>query len=167
MLKAQKLNEDAKLPVRHSNSAGYDLYAAEDIFIEPNTKKSISTGLAISIPNSHFGRIVGRSGITLKTHLNVLEGIIDPDYRGEIKIMVHNTKIEHKHYVKGYATIDKPFESDIENIHLPGTYKIRKGDKIAQLILTKLEANNLGDFIEVDELDETERGNNGFGSSGV
>ncbi|MFH7903023.1 MAG: dUTP diphosphatase [Candidatus Aenigmatarchaeota archaeon] len=137
-LKVKRLNENAKLPERkREGDAGLDLYSIEDIEINPNEIKSVSTGIAIEIPKGYVGIIKDRSGLAIKG-LHVLAGVIDENYRGEIKIVLINLGKE-KIFLEKYS-------------------------RVAQLlILPYLKCN----VKEVEELSETERGNSGFGSSGI
>ena len=136
------LNEFAKIPTRGSaDAAGYDLYAANnyEVEIRPHETIKIGTGIAISIPNGYFGAIYARSGLATKQGLRPANcvGIIDSDYRGEIIVALHNDT----NYMQ----------------------KIGIGDRIAQLIIQPyLEI----EFKEVDELNDTDRGSGGFGSTG-
>jgi len=138
-LKVKKLLKEAKLPVRkREGDAGLDLYSVEDVNLNPGEWKAIPTGIAVEIPKGYVGLIKDRSGLALKYALHCLAGVIDENYRGEIKVVVINLGRE------------KVF--------------IQKGTRIAQLLLVpylKVEP------IEVEELSDTERGEKGFGSSGV
>ena len=132
------INNNSNIPTRGSlNSAGLDLYSNESGVIEPLSRKMISTGIIIKIPDNYYGRIAPRSGLALKNGIDVLAGVIDSDYRGEVKIILYNT--------------------DKDN-----NYEYKKGDKIAQIIIEKYY--NM-DINIVENLDDTIRGNNGFGST--
>ena len=136
------LNNLAKFPTcADSGSAGYDLYSAisNDVQIPPHSTVKIGTGIALSIPLGYFGAIYARSGISTKRNLRPgnCVGIIDSSYRGEIIVALHNDSPEIK--------------------------TVQAGERIAQLVIQKHEIIN---FIEVDELDETDRGIEGFGSTG-
>ena len=138
----KKLNDLAKIPTRGSKySAGYDLYAATDstVYIPPHSTVKIGTGLAMDIPHGYFGAIFARSGIATKRGLRPANctGICDEDYKGEYIVALHNDSNE--------------------------LMSIEAGERIAQLII--LPYQDL-DFIEVDELQKTDRGEGGFGSSG-
>ena len=138
VLAFRKVNERATLPSRGSElSAGLDLYSIEDITIEPKQRTLAKTGLAVAIPPGHYGRIAPRSGLAMKHGLDVLSGVIDSDYRGEIGCLLYNTG-------------DEP-------IHLPAH------TKMCQLIIEKIE---LPTAVWVDDLDQTARGSGGFGSTG-
>lgn len=134
-----KMSSEAYAPTRAtSQAAGLDLRAAKEETIEPQERKPISTQLKIMIPENHYGRIAPRSGLSLHQYIDVCAGVIDADYRGEIKILLHN-----------HGT--KPF-------------KVLKGDKIAQLICERISIPSL---IEVEDLPPTVRGIAGFGSTGT
>ena len=144
-IKIKKLYEDTKLPTRADNgSAGMDLYAhlKDDYMrvIKPHTTEMISVGFAMETPNNTYGAIFARSGLASKKGLRPANavGVIDSTYRGEVFVALHNDT-------------DKP-------------QQIMNGDRIAQLII--MEYPTVG-IIETDTLSETERGTNGFGSSGV
>ena len=141
-IKIKLLNDLAKTPTRADiGSAGYDLYAAtdHDIQIPPHSNVMVGTGIAMAIPIGYFGGIYARSGIASKRNLRPANcvGVIDASYRGEIKVALHNDS--------------------------PETKTVQAGERIAQLVIHKHE---IADFEVVDELDETERGTGGFGSSG-
>lgn len=140
-----KVREVAKVPERGSKfAAGYDLSACipdmERVIIHPGETVKIPTGLAFAYPEGYFGAVCARSGLATKCGLAPANkiGILDEDYRGEVFIALHN--------------------------HSSETQVVNNGDRIAQLIL--LPYLNV-DFVESDKLDETERGEGGFGSSGV
>lgn len=135
--------KDLELPkYMTKGSAGMDLYANVDktIEIKPSEIKLISTGIAISIPNGYEAQIRPRSGLALKHGISFVNtpGTIDSDYRGEINVIAINFS-------------DKPFV-------------ISRGDRIAQMVINKVE---LPEIIEVETLDSTERGEGGFGSTGL
>lgn len=139
----KRVKENAKLPTRGSAfAAGYDLYACVDedvIHIPPHSTKMVGTGIAANIPVGYFGGVAARSGLACKHGLapaNKL-GIIDSDYTGEIIVALHN-------------------DMGVEKV-------INNGDRIAQLVIIPfLEA----EWNEVEELDATDRGSGGFGSTG-
>ncbi|MBC9722239.1 MAG: dUTP diphosphatase [Lactobacillus sp.] len=139
-LQIKRLNNTAKLPEKaHKTDAGFDVFADEDITLLKGNMYDIKTGVSISIPNGFYGRLKARSGLTLKTPLNVKEGTIDAGYLGEVKVIA-NLK-----------------ETGVD------IYKIQKGDKIAQLIIQELPEFEI---VEVTELGDSERGKHGFGSTG-
>ena len=138
----KRLTETAMLPDRGSAyAAGYDLFADvnESVEIQPHETKMIGTGLAMEIPEGYFGGIFARSGLSSKEGLRPANcvGVVDADYRGEVKVALHN---------------------DGETVR-----EIKAGQKIAQLVVVPF----LGvEFDEVQELSETVRGVGGFGSTG-
>ena len=138
----KKLNEKAVVPTYGSEfSAGADLYACEEgeITIAPGQTRLVHTGISMAIPQGFVGLIYARSGLASKRGLAPANkvGVIDSDYRGEIMVALHNHSNE------------------------PQT--ICDGERIAQIVFTAYMG---ADFLEVDELDSTERGEGGFGSTG-
>jgi dUTP pyrophosphatase len=139
VLKIELLHPDAKVPTRaNATDAGLDLYSLEEAFIYSGSTMVIGTGIAMSIPTGYAGVIHPRSGLAIKQGIDKLAGLIDSSYRGEIRVALTT------HNIAGYL-------------------RIKPGDRIAQLVIQKVE---LWTPQVVDELDETERGENGFGSSG-
>ncbi len=132
-----KLNELAKVPYKKLDDAGYDLFSVENLIIKPRSSIVVKTGIALEIPQFHAGLIWPRSGMSAKYGIDVLAGVIDPSYRGEIMVCLMNNK-------------------DTE-------YEIKVGDKIAQIIIQNYQSPKL---VEVTELSKTDRGELGFGSSG-
>lgn len=138
----KKLNENAKIPTYGTDyAAGADLYACSDekISFEPGETKLIKTGIALEVPQGYAGLIYARSGLASKRGLAPANkvGVVDSDYRGEVMVALHN----HTNEVK----------------------EIEPYERIAQLVIAPyLKA----EFNEVDELDETVRGEGGFGSTG-
>jgi len=138
-IKIKKLTKDATIPkYAGPREAGMDLYANEDTIILPNERKLISTGIAMAIPDSYVGLIWDRSGLAAKHGLKTMGGVIDSTYRGEIKVIVHNLSNKN--------------------------FRIEKNMRIAQMLVQPIEQKQ---FIEVEELEDTERGNNAFGSTGI
>jgi dUTP pyrophosphatase len=173
-VKIKRLHPDAVIPqYAHEFDAGFDLVAVEDTIIEPGETKLVRTGLAMSLPPGYELQIRPRSGISLKTKLRIANspGTVDAGFRGEIGVIVDNIAQEYanmhpdaRDYHNAYVyTIDGETKRTLKR-HKHGTYIIRKGDRIAQAVIKPVEQAH---FVEVDELDETERGANGFGSSGV
>ena len=142
-VKIKKIKDNAIIPTRGSaSSAGYDLYACldeDEIVIEPNTNKLIGTGISLQIPEGYFSAIFARSGIASKQNLRPANctGVIDSDYRGEYFIPLHN---------------------DSNEIRI-----IKNKERIAQLVILPYMPI---EFEETDSLDETLRGDKGFGSTG-
>jgi dUTP pyrophosphatase len=140
-LRFARLSDDAHIPGRaHGDDAGLDLQAAEPARLEPGARASVGTGIAVEIPPGHAGLVLPRSGLAAKHGIALVNapGLIDPGYRGELRVLLLNTDR------------DEAFE-------------IAQGDRIAQLLLVPFAA---AAPVEVTELDETERGLAGFGSSG-
>lgn len=167
-VKIKKLHDDAVIPQYATiGAAGFDLVAVEDVFIYPGETKKVSLGLAFEIPEGYVMYICMRSGIGLKTKLRQSNGIgvIDSDYRGEVAMMFDNTSVPMGWTDtvpwKVDGTPDRSYAGDGE---IDGTYRIRKGDRICQGIITEVPQAT---FIQVNELCETERGAGGFGSSRV
>jgi dUTP pyrophosphatase len=140
------IRDGAKIPTYATKgSAGLDLYSNEDTEIHPYLPKAISTGIMISIPPGHVGYVCPRSGLSLKgiTVYNA-PGIIDSDYRAELQVIL--------------------MFIPLGGIAKAASYPIKRGDRIAQLLISKVE--NI-DFNPVLFLDETVRGTGGLGSTGV
>lgn len=141
-VRIKKLREDAVIPTYGTDfAAGADLYAALDevTILEPGETKLIKTGVSIEVPTGYAGLIYARSGLATKKGLAPANkvGVVDSDYRGEIMVALHNHSNEKR--------------------------EIDPKERIAQLVITPyLKAI----FEEVNELDETSRGNGGFGSTG-
>jgi dUTP pyrophosphatase len=139
VLSFQRLDPAAGLPTRGSAlAAGLDLCSIEELTISPKQRILARTGLAVAIPEGHYGRIAPRSGLALRTGLDVLSGVIDADYRGEIGCLLYNT---------GDETISLPAQS-----------------KICQLIIEKIIMPTPA---WSDQISETGRGSDGFGSTGL
>ena len=136
-----RLDPGIPVPTRaHDDDAGVDLCTTQDVILEPGERMLVGTGLAVALPIGTVGLIHPRSGLAAKTGLSVVNapGTVDAGYRGEIKVCLIN--------------------------HDPRTpIELRRGDRIAQLLVQRVE---LVDFVEVEQLDETARGAGGYGSSG-
>lgn len=138
-LRVKKLSENAILPSRGSLlSAGYDLSSAKEAIVPARGKALIPTDLSIAIPEGTYARVAPRSGLAWKHSIDVGAGVIDADYRGPVGVILFN-------------------HSDVD-------FGVKAGDRIAQLIIEKIETPEV---TEVDDLDSTERGAGGFGSTGV
>lgn len=135
-VKIKKLNEAAVIPVWNNKSAGCDLSSLESHVLRPGERKLFKTGLSIAIPSGLYGRIAPRSGLAYKSGIDVMAGVIDEDYRGEVGVILINLGQEDKAIVAG--------------------------DKIAQLIFENYTRCN---FDEVKDLDDTDRGTGGYGST--
>lgn len=163
----KRLTDDAIIPTKaHPTDSGYDLYANEDVIIEPGETSIVKTGIAVELPKGFEAQVRPRSGITAKTKLRVQLGTIDQDYRGEIGVIVDNINsfstdnlVSLLTYTDGKTGLDNNGD-----LYGEGTYLIRKGEKIAQLVV-----QHLPQIIaeEVYNLEETERGDAGFGSTGI
>ena len=141
-LKIKRLDPSVELPAyAYAGDAGLDLRAAEDAVLAPHERRLISTGLAVAIPEGYAGFVQPRSGMALKHGLSMANtpGLIDSHYRGELKVIAVNLDANE-------------------------SISISRGDRIAQLVIQKVP---VVDLVEVDELDDTDRGAGGFGSSGV
>ncbi len=137
-LKVKKLRDGAKLPTRgHPGDAGVDFYAIENVTFLPKSKNKVFTGVSIEIPEGYVGLVWDKSSISFNKGLKTMGGVIDSGYRGEILMTLFNT-------------------CDEEVI-------IEKGDKIAQIIIQKFEDC---DIVETENLNESIRGDKGFGSTG-
>jgi dUTP pyrophosphatase len=138
-IKIRRLDKSLPLPVYQTEgSSGLDLYASRDCVLASGDFETIPTGVALEIPGGYEGEVRARSGLASKFGIGILNspGTIDSDYRGEIKVILFNIGKED--------------------------FKIKKGNRIAQLIITKVEKVNL---IETEELNTTKRENGGFGST--
>jgi dUTP pyrophosphatase len=140
-LKVTKLIPHAIIPSRATNgAAGYDLYSADGYVLLPQHRVIVSTGIQVALPEGVYGRVAARSGLAVKHGLDVGAGVIDPDYTGELKVVLFN--------------------------HDPKqTFVIRPGYRIAQLILERYETVDVEE-VEGDMGVYTDRGVNGFGSTG-
>jgi dUTP pyrophosphatase len=165
-VKIMRLCPDAVIPrYAHEGDAGFDLVAAADVIIEPGETALILTGIAVELPPGYELQVRPRSGITLRTKLRVQLGTVDSNYRGEVGVIVDNT-LPDPHMTLTYAlTIDGGTFQIYDDMEVEGnSYIIRKGDRIAQGVIAPIAAVN---FVEVDELSDTTRGESGFGSTGV
>ncbi|AKE41368.1 Deoxyuridine 5-triphosphate nucleotidohydrolase [Corynebacterium kutscheri] len=138
----KRLDKELPLPQRaHRGDAGVDLYSTQDVVIKPGQRLLVGTGIALALPIGTVGLVHPRSGRAFKEGLSIVNtpGTIDADYRGEIKVCLIN--------------LDRD-----QDIH------IQRGERIAQLVIQRVE---LPEIIEVDDLDETVRGAQGYGSTGL
>ena len=137
MIKTKRLTSTATIPTRGSEqAAGLDLYADGDFVVKAGTHAIIPTGVAVAIPDGHCGQVWPRSGVSVRYGVDVLAGVIDSDYTGEIKVVLQAGAHD---------------------------FEIGQGDRIAQLLIVPV---SMLQCIEVDSLDDTERGAGGFGSTG-
>ena len=138
MIQVKLLNPEATLPTKtNPTDAGFDLYSTVDADILPGQRKLLPTGVAMAIPSGYYGRIADRSGNAFSLGLHVLAGVVDNGYVGELKGLLIN----------------------LSNVPV----EIKRGHRIAQIIITAI--SNLP-LTQVQELDTTDRGASGFGSSG-
>ncbi|OJJ39765.1 hypothetical protein ASPWEDRAFT_37604 [Aspergillus wentii DTO 134E9] len=138
-LLVKKLNEHATAPTRGSAfAAGYDIYSAKETVIPAKGKAMVETGIAVAVPAGTYGRVAPRSGLAAKHFIDTGAGVIDADYRGEVKVLLFNF-------------------SDVD-------FTINKGDRIAQLVLERIYTPEVQ---VVEELEESVRGAGGFGSTGA
>jgi dUTP pyrophosphatase len=140
-LRFRRLKVAARPPTQaHEGDAGYDLHAAEAVTIGPGERASVGTGIAVAIPEGQAGLVIPRSGLAARHGISVVNapGLIDSGYRGELRVLLLNTDGSE-------------------------AFTVEPGDRIAQLVLVRVETEELE---EVAELDETARGVGGFGSTG-
>ncbi len=140
-IQLKKVNSDAIIPTKGTpRSNAYDLYAVEDSYIERESLAVVDTGIALAIPQGYVGLICPRSGLAAKKYITVLNapGVIDEDFRGSIKVIMMN--------------------------HRNIAYSVSAKDKIAQILFVKSEDV---EFMLTEQLDETVRGEGGFGSTGI
>jgi dUTP pyrophosphatase len=148
LINVYKFFDDAILPTRSkSTDCGLDLYSLEDKFIHVGTTAKIKTGIALNVPEGYIAKIEDRSGMAAKG-LRTGGGVVDPGYNGDITVVMHN--------LNNIDTMPNTQRLDFG-------YQINKGDKIAQIILYKVDTPAVK---EVYELWNSERGNNGFNSTG-
>ena len=135
----KKLDANAVLPVRGSAfAAGWDVHANWSGAVPPGQQKVVPTGLAFSMPQGCYGRLASRSGLASKKNVHVGGGVIDPDYRGEVQVILVNLG--------------------------PTPFEVRPGDRIAQLVLERFVRS---EYVQVEDLGDTERGQSGLGSTGL
>jgi len=135
----KKLSSKARTPTRGSKlAAGYDMYASKDTVVPAKGKVLVETDIAMAVPTGTYGRIAPRSGLAVKSFIDTGAGVIDADYRGQVKILLFN--------------------------HADTDFEVKEGDRVAQLILERIYTP---DIVEVVELEESVRGVAGFGSTGI
>ncbi len=137
-LKVIKMPGFVNLQQRTDGNAGFDLYATEEGSIAPNERMMVPVGICTSFSPEYYMRVAPRSGLAVKSGINVLAGVIDSSYRGEWKVILHNTGTTYFHF--------------------------EIGDRIAQAIPEKISTE---EFTFVERLNDTERGAGGFGSTGT
>lgn len=141
-IRINTLNSNFVLPkYAHDGDAGLDLFSTDDILLLPSERKKVGCGFSIAIPEGFLGAIAPRSGLAIEYGVTVLNswGVVDPSYRGEVSVILVNL-------------------SNNEVV-------LKKGSKIAQLIIIPYEKAEL--YVDQERLNSTDRGENGFGSSGI
>lgn len=134
----QLLNEEANVPTKANRTdAGFDLYSTEEVLINPKQRNTIKTGVSFEMPNGIAGLVWPRSGLSVKQGIDVLAGVIDSGYRGEVMVCLYNTSDE--------------------------VVEIKRGDRIAQIIFQEVPTVSLQ---LRTALGSSQRGSNGFGSTG-
>ncbi len=138
-IQIKKINAEAKIPAfAMEGDAGMDLCSIENVILKPDERISCRTGIAIKIPEGYAGLVWDKSGIALNNGIKTMAGVIDSGYRGEVKVVLINLSQKE--------------------------YRINKGDKIAQILIQKVEQPTIE---EVKKLNNTSRGEGGFGSTGA
>lgn len=139
--KVARLHDAARIPVRASlGDAGLDLSSVADLVIPARGQGLVPTGLAFQIPEDCYGRVAPRSGLAVKNGISVGAGVVDSGYRGEVKVVLFN--------------------------HSDNDFKVQIGDRIAQIIIERIYTGNPKETT-YNDLQQTDRGADGFGSSGV
>ena len=137
-IKVKKLHPDAKIPIyANPGDAGMDLYACEDMVVKPKHRSLIKTGISMEFPKGHVALVWDKSGLAMKG-LTTIAGVIDAGFRGELKVALLNIGSQD--------------------------YIVKKGEKIAQILIQKVEQPKIE---VVEELANSKRGSKGFGSSGL
>lgn len=177
-LEIKLLSKDAVKPTRaYEISAGLDIYASETVTLRPQQKHLLKTDVAVNIPDGYVGLLTSRSGVSSKTSLVIETGKIDAGYLGEMKINIKNDeqRLDEDVYLanKKINGLNPPLLYDIKNekinngnpfdIFTGKTYEIKKGDKIAQLVVVPILVTDVNVVEEFDVV--SERGTKGFGSS--
>lgn len=175
-LEFKKLSKDATTPERGRLDAGYDIFAAETVILEPQEKAKIRTDIAVNIPEGYVGLLTSRSGVSSKTHLVIETGKIDAGFQGNMRINIKNdtdlnsVNADIHVFEAGFANYVYDIENKIiETIYDDGeimtdVYKINKGDKLAQLVIVPIWTPELKEVEEFSYV--SERGTDGFGSTG-
>ena len=141
-IEVQRLDRGLPLPsYARDGDAGLDLYAAETVTLAPGTREAVGTGIAVAIPHGCAGFVLPRSGLALRHGVSLVNtpGLIDAGYRGEIRVL-------------------------LVNHDLTASVTLARGDRIAQLVIQRVETAEL---VEVERLPDTPRGSGGFGSTGA
>ncbi|MEK7553369.1 MAG: dUTP diphosphatase [Patescibacteria group bacterium] len=139
IIKIQKIDSEAKIPdYANKDDAGLDLYSVEYLILKIGERRAVKTGIKMEIPDGYVGLIWDKSGLAVKNGIKTMAGVIDAGYRGEIKVVLINFGDED--------------------------YIVKKNSKIAQMLIQKIEHPEIE---VVEELNESQRGANGFGSTGM
>lgn len=158
-IKIKKLSPNAIIPTKKEGDAGYDLYSSQYCRVLPHETRVIMTDIAMAIPKGYYGKICERSGLAAKQCIGIGAGTIDETFRGNIGIVIRNFAVLG--WVNAmFAKVMGITGMDSET----GTFEIKPGMKIAQIVFRKYYE---ADFEEVQELDETDRAEKGWGSTGV
>lgn len=140
-IKINRITPQAKIPTRSNDTdAGYDLYAAVNGRISGKNREIVSTGIRVAIPEGYYGRIAPRSGLAVKHGIDVLAGVVDSGYRGEVGVVLQNLSLMDFDY--------------------------NEGDRVAQLIIEKCHGVTWEEVETEEGLYSSERGEGGFGSTG-
>ena len=138
--KVKTVNCNARIPFKsYPGSAGYDIFSIDSVRIEPGSRVLVATGISLEVPEYYYVRVAPRSGLSVRG-IDVGAGVIDSSYRGEVKVLLINNSKEF--------------------------YNVQEGDRIAQLIMERCGNADITVLEYYDELSMSERGQNGFGSSG-
>lgn len=173
IIKFKRLSETAIMPKKANYSdAGFDLFADEDVTLAYGGTKAIATNIALELPDGYMADVRPRSGLTRDTALRVQYGTVDAGYRGSIGIICENAAYDKiPEYMESLKKIersksdDQAIQNTLEAIEFAKGmyYHIKKGDKIAQLVIQRIPDIEL---VEADVLTDSKRGENGFGSTG-
>lgn len=163
-IKCKTLNPLAKLPVKQfSNDTGFDIYTTETVIIPYGKRAYIGTGLSFELPPGYGLQIKERSGIAGKTGITIHEGTIDNGYTGEVKVIVENAQHD-----KAFEYLRKKLATTTVgqtlSIYNDTSVTIPSGTRIAQAVLIQVPETEI---TLIEDIEEKERGNNGFGSTGV
>ena len=159
----KKIHPDARVPTRSSHlDAGHDLFCLSPVIIPPMGRAQVSTGIAVEIPEGYYGRVAPRSGLAIKNGLDVLGGVIDSGYRGEISVILINLNLPEELFDprdKGGAV--HSYES---HFGCRKTIELSRYSRVAQLIIEKCYDV---EWEEAVTLSASARGPDGFGSTGI
>lgn len=171
-MRVKLLNSKARSPFRGSTeAAGYDLYSTSDAIVTHGKATKVRTGVAVAIPIGCVGLIKPRSGLAFADSVDTMAGVIDSDYRGELKILLtcHATQSPILARIYNLAArivnclAKKVVHDPVLEIKPVGSLLLGCGERVAQLLIVPVKTPEIE---VVDELDDTERGENGFGSTG-